>query len=141
MSLGEWHTIRLIHSTNKEGLHVDNQKSVHKVSSRGTSIGFNSSLVFGYQSSKTSTGFYKGFTGCVSNLAINSYPIKLDSNSVLGSHYLDSCLLDNQCDRLDLLCLNSGTCIHTPDGPVCACQHGYTGRRCEHSKEPFVCID
>jgi hypothetical protein len=133
VSLGEWHTVRVTHNTNTEELAVDNQQPVHKVSSRTTSIVFTSSLVFGYHSLKTDIGFYKGFTGCISKLAINSAPITLDSSSVLGSHYLDSCLLDNQCDHLDSFCLNSGTCIHMPDGPVCACQHGYTGRRCEHS--------
>lgn len=118
---------------------VDSQLTVKHVSSGGANIDFASNLVIGHQPFATDTGFYRGFIGCVSNLAINSYAIRLDSKSVVESSGVDGCSSDNQCDHVNPLCLNGGTCIHTSNDPVCACTHGYTGRRCEHSKEVMFC--
>lgn len=133
LSLNEWHTIHISHSDNKEELVVDNGHPVMSTSTlhTGTNVDLQT-LVIGRNSLATATGIYRGFSGCISNLAINSRPIRLDQSTVLMSGSVENCFATSQCD--EEFCLNGGTCIRLADGPVCACSHGFTGSRCEHGK-------
>ncbi|EAT34327.1 AAEL013413-PA [Aedes aegypti] len=72
-----------------------------------------------------------GFSGCISQMVLNDYPINL-RKEVVRSERVSKC---NHCTVNT--CQNGGVCVETMDRDAfrCLCPDGFTGRYCSNSGE------
>ncbi|XP_031778282.1 basement membrane-specific heparan sulfate proteoglycan core protein isoform X4 [Nasonia vitripennis] len=146
ITLREWHTI-IIQRSRKEGTMLVDETGSYSSTSRGKKDGLdvNAPLYVGGISENIqlpeSAGLNIGFVGCINRLLIGGRSINLMNNMVM-SQSITNCEI---CEHLDNPCAN-GVCQESTakDGYECLCNIGYTGSRCENTKQscqPGICGD
>lgn len=137
ITLREWHTI-IIQRNRKEGTMLVDETGSYSSTSRGKKDGLdvNAPLYVGGVAENVelpeSAGSNIGFVGCINRLLIGGRSINLMNNMVM-SQSITNCEI---CEHLDNPCTN-GVCQESTakDGYECLCNVGYTGSRCEDTKQ------
>ncbi|CAH8493122.1 unnamed protein product [Dicrocoelium dendriticum] len=75
-----------------------------------------------------------GFRGCLQELLINGYPVRLIGDAISGINVVNCA--SHPCSELSSACGEFGECQPDGDDFTCSCLLGHTGRRCQMSYNP-----
>jgi hypothetical protein len=134
VTLDQWHSVTAAR-TDREGILVVDTESAVNGSSPGTSIKVDliSDLFIGGVNVSSQVnddvGVTSGFSGCISDLAINDIVYDLGFNGQQGRGIFDC--QDHPCTALN--CLNGGTCVKLSNQGLyrCVCPSKFTGKFCQ----------
>ncbi|XP_065829855.1 uncharacterized protein [Oscarella lobularis] len=137
VTLDRWHTVNVRCGNDFQELSVDSQTPVRRQQdAQPRNLKLSRRIFVGYKNEKEFAvrGYGRSFSGCLSDLTINSLAVPFNATLVLQSIGVKKCDCNDECDANDA-CRNGGTCVHTTtsDGNVCACPHGFAGPTCDRS--------